>query len=113
MKERKIIVDDIEYTVTLSKGNVLRINGSIYRTSTFGNEIDKKVNEYNFQFAPDFMYVPLRAGFPYGNDMNPKMKKMFMELFTIAVETNTALSDNSIDEIYDDFIGIDPQDGNS
>ena len=42
-------------------------------------------------------------GFSYGKNMNPKMKKMFMELFTVAVETSTPISDNNIQEIWDEF----------
>ena len=103
MKERKIIVDDVEYTLTLSKGSVLRIDGRIFRSSEFGNEIDKKVNEYNFQFAPDIIKINPMIGFSYGKNMNPKMKKMFMELFTVAVETSTPISDNNIQEIWDEF----------
>tara|TARA_Y100000593_G_C4136726_1_gene250127 strand:- start:53 stop:400 length:348 start_codon:yes stop_codon:yes gene_type:complete len=106
MKERKIVLDDVEYTLTLSKGNVLRINGRIFRGSEFGNEIDKKVNEYNFKFAPEMLELKMDITISYGDDMNPKFKDRYLELLDVAIETNTPISPNNIEEIEDEFIPL-------
>lgn len=111
-KIKEIYVDDVQYVLTLSDTSIFRVNDSIFRGSQFGNEIDKKVNEYNFQFAPDFIELRMDITVTYGKNMDKKFKESYLELLDVAIETNTPISPNNLEEIQEEFVPLE-EDGNS